>query len=106
MVVPNEEISPDRAIKSAKGQAVDLKCRDFRPPRCMGRRDCRHRQLIALMMSAMHVLELHTSKVIVVDKFGSETIVYDSDDHIVDGHTHVSIGPSPVYLRLDSGGRK
>jgi len=45
-------------------------------------------------------------QVIVVDKFGDETIVYDGDDGLVDGHVQVSVGPSPVYLRFDDGGRK
>ncbi len=39
-------------------------------------------------------------QVIVVDKFGSETIVRDGDDGAVDGRVHVSVGPSPVYLRF------
>ena len=43
------------------------------------------------------------SQVTAVDKFGSETIVYDGDDGVVDGHVHVSVGPSPVYLRIDGG---
>ena len=37
-------------------------------------------------------------QVIVVDKFGSETVVYDGDDGEVDGRVHVWVGPSPVYL--------
>jgi hypothetical protein len=45
-------------------------------------------------------------QVIVVDKFGSETIVYDSDDGTTDGRVHVSVGPSPVYLHFDGGVRK
>jgi hypothetical protein len=40
-------------------------------------------------------------QVIVVDKFGNETIVYDGDDGHVDGRVQVSVGPSPVYLRFD-----
>ncbi len=51
-------------------------------------------------------LALSTSEVIVVDKFGSETIVHDGDDGDMDGRTHVWIGPSPVYLRLDGGALK
>jgi hypothetical protein len=51
-------------------------------------------------------LERQAPQVIVVDKFGSETIVYDGDDDLVDGRVHVSIGPSPVYLRFDSGVRR
>ena len=42
-------------------------------------------------------------QVTVIDKFGGETIVYDGDDGAVDGSVHVSIGPSPVYLRFDGG---
>jgi hypothetical protein len=45
-------------------------------------------------------------QVIVVDKFGSETIVYDGDDGEVDDRVHVSVGPSPVYLRFEDGGRQ
>jgi hypothetical protein len=45
-------------------------------------------------------------QVIVVDKFGSATIVYDGDDGVVDGRVHVLVGPSPVYLRFDGSVQK
>jgi len=51
-----------------------------------------------------HQLELVIPQVLVVDKFGAETIVRDRDDGVVDGLTHVPVGPSPVYLHLDGGG--
>jgi Cellulase (glycosyl hydrolase family 5) len=46
------------------------------------------------------------SEISVVDKFGSETIIYDGDDGQMDGRVHVSVGPSPVYLRIDSDGQE
>ena len=39
-------------------------------------------------------------QVIVVDKFGSETIILDGDDGAVDGRVHVPVGPSPIYLHF------
>jgi len=66
-----------------------------------------HTIIIAWTNDVMtHELELPAPQLVVVDKFGSETIVYDGDDGAVDGRVHVSIGPSPVYLRFEQGGRK
>jgi hypothetical protein len=36
----------------------------------------------------------------VVDKFGVRTMVYDEDDGQLDGQVRVTIGPSPLYLRV------
>ena len=43
---------------------------------------------------------LVADEVVVVDKYGDQTTVYDGDDGVVDGHVRVTIGPSPVYLRF------
>jgi len=48
-------------------------------------------------------LVLESDAVVVVDKFGAETQVRDGDDGAADGLTTLSIGPSPVYLRLAPG---
>jgi hypothetical protein len=48
-------------------------------------------------------LVLESDSVLMVDKFGAETQVRDGDDGAADGLVHLSIGPSPVYLRLVPG---
>jgi hypothetical protein len=48
-------------------------------------------------------LVLQSDSVIVVDKFGIQTQIRDGDDGVTDGQIHLSIGPSPVYLRLAPG---
>jgi hypothetical protein len=45
-------------------------------------------------------MPLRTDHVIMVDKFGGETTIYDRDDGSIDGRVQVTIGPSPVYLRM------
>jgi len=49
---------------------------------------------------ANHEMLLVTDQVVVVDKMGAEIIIWDGDDGTVDGRVHVTIEPSPVYLRL------
>lgn len=56
--------------------------------------------------SVTHELEIQTPHLILIDKFGGETSVYDGDDGSMDGCVHVPIGPSPVYLRRTTGARK
>ena len=48
-------------------------------------------------------LVLESDAVVVVDKFGAETQIRDGDDGAADGLITLSIGPSPVYLRLALG---
>jgi hypothetical protein len=45
-----------------------------------------------------HVLTLIAPMVTVVDKYGTTTVVYDQNDGVRDGRTHVTVTPSPVYL--------
>jgi len=45
-----------------------------------------------------HDMAFQASQVVVVQKDGSQASSYDDDG---DGWVHVSIGPSPVYLRMD-----
>jgi hypothetical protein len=47
---------------------------------------------------AMHSLRLESTQLVMVDKFGAETVIYDGDDFFMDGRVRVTIGPSPVYL--------
>jgi len=47
-----------------------------------------------------HQMQLSTDRVVMVDKFGGETTIYDGDDGAVDGYVQVTLGPSPVYLRM------
>jgi hypothetical protein len=49
---------------------------------------------------SIQALVLQGDSVVVVDKFGIQTQIRDGDDGVVDGQLHLSIGPSPVYLRL------
>ena len=46
-----------------------------------------------------HTMTLQTSRLVMADKYGVETLIHDGDDGRVDGLVHVHIGPSPVYLR-------
>ncbi len=46
-----------------------------------------------------HEMVLVSDQVVLVDKFGAESVILDGDDGIVDGQVWVTIGPSPVYLR-------
>ena len=45
---------------------------------------------------------LAADEVVVVDKYGDQTTIYDGDDGVVDGRVWVTVGPSPVYLRLSN----
>lgn len=47
-----------------------------------------------------HPLTLSGASLVLVGKYGGETIIYDGDDGQMDGQIVVNIGPSPVYLRL------
>ncbi len=47
-----------------------------------------------------HTLSLATTYVLVVDKYGGQTVIRDADDGVVDGQVQVRLGPSPVYLHL------
>lgn len=47
-----------------------------------------------------HQITLIGIQVVVVDKFGGQTPVWDGDDGAVDGKVRVNIGPSPVYLQV------
>jgi hypothetical protein len=48
-------------------------------------------------------LVLQTDQVVVVDKLGGATTVYDGDDGALDGRVSVDIGPSPVYIQFKPG---
>jgi hypothetical protein len=45
-------------------------------------------------------LLIRADELVQVDKFGVEETVRDGDDGRVDGAIRLSIGPSPVYVRL------
>lgn len=47
-----------------------------------------------------HAMSLTAGCLLVVDKYGGERQVCDEHDGVVDGRVEVSVGPSPVYLRL------
>ncbi|MEJ2212452.1 MAG: hypothetical protein P8129_25990 [Anaerolineae bacterium] len=47
-----------------------------------------------------HPLLIQAGELVQVDKYGVEQTVQDGDDGLVDGAIRLSIGPSPVYLRL------
>jgi hypothetical protein len=47
-----------------------------------------------------HTLVIQAGMLVLVDKYGLEQPVQDGDDGQVDGWIRLSIGPSPVYLRL------
>jgi len=47
-----------------------------------------------------HMLMIRAGELLLVDKYGLEQTVQDGDDGLVDGRIWLSIGPSPVYLRL------
>lgn len=47
-----------------------------------------------------HLLAVEGDELVQVDKYGAETWVQDGDDGQVDGVIELTIGPSPVYLRL------
>ncbi|MBN1134948.1 MAG: hypothetical protein JXM73_00075 [Anaerolineae bacterium] len=49
------------------------------------------------------LLRWAASQVTMIDKLGSETIIYDDDDGLLDGFVSCLVGPSPVYLRFDGG---
>ena len=48
-------------------------------------------------------LVLESDSVVMVDKFGTQTQIRDGDDGVADGQIHLSIGSSPVYVRLAPG---
>ncbi|HSJ57254.1 MAG TPA: cellulase family glycosylhydrolase [Anaerolineae bacterium] len=48
-----------------------------------------------------HDLALDAAQLVRVDKSGNETVIRDGDDGLEDGVIHVTIDPSPVYLRSD-----
>jgi hypothetical protein len=50
-----------------------------------------------------HAMSLTAGSVVVVDMYGSQTTIYDRDDGKMDGKVRVTVGPSPVYLRLPRG---
>jgi len=62
--------------------------------------------VVAWSNDITHEMEISTPQLVVVDKFGAETILYDGDDGAVDGRVRVPIGASPVYLRPACGARK
>jgi hypothetical protein len=47
-----------------------------------------------------HPLSLATAQLALVDKYGTEVVLSDADDGMVDGRVQVPVGPSPVYLRF------
>jgi phosphoribosylpyrophosphate synthetase len=47
-----------------------------------------------------HAMSLTADQVVTVDMYGSQTTIDDGDDGKVDGYVKVTVGPSPVYLRL------
>jgi len=49
-----------------------------------------------------HPLALSARRVLVVDKYGAESWVYDTSDGFMDGVTTVHVGSSPVYLYPES----
>ena len=50
-----------------------------------------------------HTMSMAAANVMVVDKYGAQTQVYDGDDGVVDGQVQVRLGPSPVYLHPTGG---
>jgi hypothetical protein len=48
-------------------------------------------------------MSVATSQLVVVDKFGAQTILSDGDDGTVDGQVTVTLGPSPQFLRFSAG---
>jgi Cellulase (glycosyl hydrolase family 5) len=51
------------------------------------------------MGDASKQMPLWTDHVVMVDKFGGESTIYDQDDGSIDGRVWLTIGPSPVFLR-------
>jgi hypothetical protein len=49
---------------------------------------------------ASHPLILQADEVVLMAKYGGKTTIYDIYDGIPDGHVELTLGPSPVYLRL------
>jgi hypothetical protein len=50
-----------------------------------------------------HNMSITASQVVVVDKYGTETILFDGSDGATDGKVTITLSPSPLYLRFAAG---
>jgi hypothetical protein len=50
-----------------------------------------------------YTMSLESDYLLRVDKYGSEQLIRDQDDGVVDGWVQVSVNPDPAYLRLPVG---
>jgi hypothetical protein len=87
-----------RSITSGKGDSNPLEGYEF------GLRYQPSRVIVAWTNDgSRQPLVLQTDQVVVVDKLGGETTVYDDDDGALDGRVSVDIGPSPAYIQFKPG---
>jgi hypothetical protein len=64
-------------------------------------RDGTHRIVVVWSNDGLNYpMTLPGPSLVKVGKYGDEATIYDGDDGSVDGKVVVTIGPSPVYLRL------